>query len=90
MRLEVTWRTVELWTLPAEKFLAEADVGIVPWVPLMQVVGQPERMLEQCAKRIEREAPPKDRTDLLVIAQVIAGLRYPGWICLAFSEERKP
>jgi predicted transposase YdaD len=76
-RLEVAWRTIELWTLSAEQFLAEADVGVMPWVPLMQLAGPPEAVLERCAQRIERQAKPKDRTDLLVVAQVMAGLRYP-------------
>jgi hypothetical protein len=76
-RLDAEWRTTELWTLPAEKFLAEADVGIVPWVPLMQWDGPPEPMLERCAARIERESRPKDRTDLQVVSQVLAELKYP-------------
>jgi hypothetical protein len=77
-RLEAQWRTVELWTLPAEEFLAGGDVGIVPWVPLMQFDGPPEPVLERCAERIERQADPQQRTDLLVVAQVMAGLRFPG------------
>jgi hypothetical protein len=77
-RLEAQWRTVELWALPGEEFLAEGDVGIVPWVPLMQFDGPPESVLERCAERIEREAEPQQRTDLLVVAQVMAGLRFPG------------
>ncbi len=44
----------------------------------MQFDGPPERVLERCAERIEREADPQHRTDLLVIAQVMAGLRFPG------------
>jgi hypothetical protein len=75
-RLEVEWRTVELWTLPAEQFLAEGDVGIVPWVPLMHMDGPPEAVLERCAARIEREAPPNDRTDMLVVSQVMTQLRF--------------
>jgi len=77
-RLEVAWRVVELWTLPAERFLAEGDVGIMPWVPLMRMGGKPEPLLERCAERIEKEAQPKDRTDMLVISQVMAKLRFPG------------
>ena len=76
--LEAKWRTVELWTLPAERFLAEADVGVLPWVPLMAIEGSPETLLERCADRIEREAQPGQRTDLLVISQVMAELHYPG------------
>jgi hypothetical protein len=82
--LESKWRTVELWTLPAVQFLAEADVGVMPWVPLMQFDGPAESLLERCADRIEQEAQPKQRTDLLVISQVMAGLRYPGLDLLTF------
>jgi hypothetical protein len=31
-----------LWTLPAAEFLAEGEVGVVPWVPLMHFEGAPE------------------------------------------------
>jgi hypothetical protein len=75
--LEAEWRLVELWTLPAEQFLAEGDVGVVPWVPLMQFDGPPEALLERCAAKIEGEAHPKDRADLLAVSQVITGLRFP-------------
>jgi hypothetical protein len=75
--LEAEWRLVEMWTLPAEQFLAEGDVGVVPWVPLMQFGGPPEALLERCAAKIEGEAHPKDRADLLAVSQVIAGLRFP-------------
>ena len=77
-RLEVHWRTVELWTLPAERFLAEGDVGAMPWVPLMHMDGKPEAVLERCAERIEREAPPEKQTDLQVISQVMTQVRFPG------------
>jgi len=77
-QLEARWRTVELWALPGEEFLREGDVGIVPWVPLMHFDGPPDAVLERCAERIEREAEPQQRTDLLVVAQVMAGLRFPG------------
>jgi hypothetical protein len=74
--LEVEWRLIELWTLPAEQFLAEGDVGVVPWVPLMQFDGPPEALLERCAAKIEGKAHPKDRADLLAVSQVITGLRF--------------
>jgi hypothetical protein len=54
------------------------DAGIIPWAPLMQFDGPPESVLERCAERIEREAEPQQRTDFLVVAQVMAGLRFPG------------
>jgi hypothetical protein len=77
-RLEAGWRSVELWTLSAEEFLAEGDVGVVPWVPLMQFEGAPEALLERCAEKIEREAPqPRGRADLLAVTQVLTELRFP-------------
>jgi hypothetical protein len=82
--LQAGCKTVELWTLPAEKFLAEADVGIVPWVPLMKWDGAPEAILERCAERIEREAQPKYRTDLQVVSQVLAELKYPSLDLVSF------
>lgn len=77
-RLEAMWRTVELWAMPAEEFLAQGDVGIVPWVPLMQFDGAPELLFERCAARIQRESDPRQRTDLLAVSEVMAGLRCPG------------
>lgn len=77
-RLEAEWKTVELWALPATEFLAQGDVGVTPWVPLMEFDGPPEALLERCAEKIEREAHPKDRADLLAVSQVMTGLRFPG------------
>lgn len=76
--LQARWRVVELWTLPAERYVKEIDVGGLPWIPFMQIEGEPERLLEQCAARIEREAKPEQRTDLLAVSQVLSELRFPG------------
>ncbi len=76
-RLEAEWKPVELWTLSAEEFLAQGDVGVTPWVPLMHFDGPPESLLERCADKIEREAHPKDRVDLLVVSQVFGELKFP-------------
>jgi hypothetical protein len=76
-RLEAGWKAVELWALPAVEFLTAADVGVVPWVPLMQFDGPPEDLLGRCAEKIEREAHARDRADLLAVSQVLAGLRFP-------------
>jgi hypothetical protein len=83
-RLDAEWRTVELWTLPAEEFLAESEVGVSPWVPLMQFAGPPETLLERCAEKIERDAHPKDRADLLAVSQVMTELRFPDPELLTF------
>lgn len=76
-RLQAEWKVVELWTLPAVEFLAQGDVGVTPWVPLMYFDGPPESLLERCAEKIEREAHPKDRVDLLVVSQVFGELKFP-------------
>ena len=76
-RLEAQWKPVELWTLPAAEFLVQSDVGVTPWVPLMHFDGPPESLLERCAEKIEREAHPKERADLLAVSQVMTGLRFP-------------
>ncbi len=75
-RLKAEWKPIELWTLPAAKFLETGDVGGTPWVTLMDFDGPPEALLERCAEKIEREAHPKDRADLLAISRVMAGVRF--------------
>jgi hypothetical protein len=76
-RLTAEWKPVELWTLPAAQFLAEAGADMVPWITLMDFQGPPEALLERCAKKIEREAHPKDQADLLAVSQVLTELRFP-------------
>jgi hypothetical protein len=76
-RLSAEWKPVELWTLPAEEYLSAGDVGVIPWVPLMHFDGPPEALLERCAAKIERDAPTKERADLLAVSQVLAELRFP-------------
>ena len=83
-RLEAQWKTVELWTLPATEFLDRGDVGVTPWVPLMEFTGPAEVLLERCAEKIEREAHPKDRADLLAVAQVLGGLKFPPALLMDF------
>ncbi len=75
--LEGEWKPVELWTLSAEEHLAAGDVSVVPWVPLMQLDGPPEVLLERCRAKIEREALPQEQTSLKSVAQVLAQLKFP-------------
>jgi hypothetical protein len=75
-KLAATWRSVELWTLPAEDFAEAGDVGILPWVPLMQFRERPTHILERCAERIEHEAKPEQRMDLQVVSEVMTQLRF--------------
>ncbi len=76
-RCHLTWRVVELWTLSAEELLEAKDVGVIPWVPLTHFGGPPDRLLRRCRERIEQQAPPEERVNLLALTQVMARLRYP-------------
>lgn len=83
-RLEAEWKPVELWTLPATEFLAQGDVGVTPWVPLMDFTGPPETLLERCAEKIRHKAHPNDRADLLAVSQVLGGLKFPSALLMDF------
>jgi hypothetical protein len=74
--LGAEWKAVEVWTLPGAEFLESGAVGGTPWVTLMDFDGPPEALLERCAEKIEREAHPKDKADLLAISRVMAGVRF--------------
>src|SRR5262245_776084 len=82
--LTLTWRVVELWTLPAQELLTAGDVGLIPWVPLTQFDGPPEVILQQCRERIDQQAPPQTHENLLAVTQVFTMLRYndPGLIAI--------
>jgi len=56
--------------------LATGDVGLIPWVPLARFDGRPEPNIRQCRARIDQDAPPDERENLLAVTQVLAGLRY--------------
>lgn len=75
-RWQVSWRVVELWTVPAADLLASDDVGVLPWVPLCRIDGPPEAVLRRCRDRIDRAAPADERENMLAVTQVLAGLRY--------------
>jgi hypothetical protein len=71
------WNVVELWTLEAGDLLAASDVGVVPWVPLTHFDGPPGDLLTRCRERIEQQAHPNDRDNLLAVSQVFARLKFP-------------
>jgi hypothetical protein len=75
-RCRVQWRVVELWTLPAAALLAADDVGLIPWVPLTNFAGPPEPILQQCRERIDRQASPEGRANLLAVTQILTGLQF--------------
>lgn len=75
-RLHLEWKVVELWTIPAADLLAADDVGLIPWVPLAKIDGPPEPVFRECRARIDRDAPSRDRENLLAVAQILAHLNY--------------
>ncbi|MGO9464000.1 MAG: hypothetical protein ACLQIB_51335 [Isosphaeraceae bacterium] len=72
----LSWKIIELWKVPAEQLLAAGDVGLIPWVPLTDFEGPPERILRECRDRIDRDAPAGEQENLLAVTQVLARLRY--------------
>jgi hypothetical protein len=72
----LSWRIVRLWEVPAETLLAVGDVGLIPWVPLTQFDESPEEIVRECRERIDRDAPPNEHENLLVVTQFLARLRY--------------
>jgi hypothetical protein len=87
--LHITWRVVELWTVPAEELLAANDVGLIPWVPLAQFQGPPEPILEECRRRIDQQAPADERANFLAVTEVLTQLRYkePGRLSIFGSSQ---
>jgi hypothetical protein len=72
----LSWRTVRLWELPAQTLLAAEGVGLIPWVPLTQFDESPEAIVQECRRRIDRDAPPNEHENLLAVTQFLARLRY--------------
>jgi hypothetical protein len=75
-RLESGWHSVDVWTLPAQELLALNDVGLTPWIPLTQFDGPPVPILEECRRRIDQQATPDEKPNLLAVSQVLMRLRY--------------
>ncbi len=76
-RLQVAWKVVELWTIPAADLLAAGDVGLIPWVPLSRIEGPPGPVFQECRERIDRGAADEnERENLLAVTQLLAGLNY--------------
>jgi len=75
-RYQLHWRVVELWTLAAEELLEGNDPGLLPWVPLTHFDGTPESVFTKCRERIDQEATPPERANLLAVTQVLTRLRY--------------
>ncbi len=77
------WRTLELWTFPAEQLLVLNEVGLLPLLPLTQSPESPELLFRQSWERIDRQSRRDQREPLLTITSILASLRYTeaeGWI----------
>jgi hypothetical protein len=67
---------VKLWELAAADLLDARDIGLVPWVPLTQFDDPAEWIMRRCRDRIDSDAPPNERENLLAVTQLLARLRY--------------
>jgi hypothetical protein len=74
--LNLRWRALKLWELPAEDLFALGDVGLLPWVPLAKSSDPPESIVSRCKARIEQETSSPDRENLLAAGQFLLKLRY--------------
>jgi hypothetical protein len=87
-RLEDGWRVVNLWELSAADFLPLTDPGLAPWVPLMNLDGPPEPVLQQCRDVIGAVPDAGRRGNLLGVTQILAGLRFgDAMLAALFGEE---
>jgi hypothetical protein len=75
-RLHRDWKAIEMWTIPAADLLAANDIGLIPWVALSKIDGPAEPVFRECRARIDRDAPPADRENLLAVTQFLARLNY--------------
>ena len=74
--IQVAWKVIELWKVPAAELLAAGDAGLIPLVPLSAFDGPIESILDECRERIERIGPSEEREDLRVATHFLAGLQY--------------
>jgi hypothetical protein len=75
-RLEAGWRVVNLWELNAADFLPLTDPGFAPWLPLTNIDGPPEPVLQQCKDVIEAKTSGGEQKNLLSITEILARLRF--------------
>jgi hypothetical protein len=75
-RMNLWWKAVKLWELPAEELLSAGDAALLPWAPLTKFSDPPETVIGRCRARIDRETSSPEREDLLTVAQFLLKLRY--------------
>src|SRR5438105_7118541 len=61
-RVDVHWRIVELWKVPAEELLAAGDPGLMPWVPLARSDEPPRVVLRRCREVIDTVPSEEERS----------------------------
>lgn len=72
------WPVVELWNLDADALLADGDIGLIPWVPLARSDRPAEEIVQGCVNRIDGVPNATERSALLTVTQILAGLAFPG------------
>jgi hypothetical protein len=70
------YRVLRVWQVAAEKWLV-GGLGLVPLAPLGDVQHQElPSVITRMKQRLEREAPPRQATDLWSAAYILMGMRY--------------
>lgn len=69
-----TWPVVNLWEIDAESLLAENDPGLIPWVPLARTNRPRDEVLLECRDRLAAVPDSTDRSALLAVTAILAGL----------------
>lgn len=87
--VRMTWRVIELWNIPAADLLATKEMGLLPLVPLAQISGPPQPVLDECRRRIEEQAQETEKENLLAVTQVLMRLRYNDQSLFALFGDRK-
>lgn len=76
-RIGGTWPVVRLWELDAETLLASPDAGVIPWVPLARTTLTPDELMTRCRDRLVQVPDANDRSGLVAVTQILAGLAFP-------------
>lgn len=76
-RLGCTWVVRDLFTRHSSELLALNEVGVIPLVLFTIPDADPKVLLEECRERIETQATPEERGNLLAIAATFATFKYP-------------
>jgi len=89
-KVSASWKVIEIWRLSAKELLAQKELGFIPWVPLTKIDGPVEPVLRECRKRIDRQAPERQREAYLAVTQILGRLVYPEELLEAIFKGEKP